>query len=136
MKRIILSIIIVLSTINAGSNETAYQKYNSGNKSGAIKDWTKTCERGNLVGCFYLGLVHSTGDGVKQNKKKAKIFYKKSCDGGTIIGCNNLAYMYYIGDGVKKDLKKAKILFKKACDGKSIGACKKYTMLNAISKKK
>ena len=42
-----------------------------------------------MSGCSNLGFMYGTGDGVRQNKIKAKELFSKACDGGDMSGCEN-----------------------------------------------
>lgn len=89
MKKVLLSIILLLGIANADLIDSGLKKYNSGNKIAASKDWKKACDRGNMVGCSNLALMYYNGDGVRQDKRKAKELYGKACDGGVMGGCKN-----------------------------------------------
>ncbi len=59
-------------------------------------------------GCSFLGdLLYRSGDGVKQDLKKAAQFYSKACELKESLGCKGLGELYYYGEGVKKDFKKS-----------------------------
>ncbi|NOQ31604.1 MAG: sel1 repeat family protein [Helicobacteraceae bacterium] len=89
----------------------------------AKKMYKKACDGGLAIGCYNLGNMYSTGDGVKQNKSTAMKLYKQACDGGYARGCFNLAHMYSNGDGVKQNNQTAAKLYKQACDGGYIKGC-------------
>ncbi|MFA5455575.1 MAG: hypothetical protein WC272_09665 [Sulfurimonas sp.] len=46
-------------------------------------------ELGNMNGCYNLVVLYANGDGVRQDKLKAKELFGKSCDGGNNDGCKN-----------------------------------------------
>ncbi len=83
----------------------------------------KSCDGGDMGGCFGLGISYQNGFGVKQDYQKAKELYGKACDGGSMGACFNLGVSYNNGQGVRQDYQKAKGLFKKACDGGDSFGC-------------
>ncbi len=44
-------------------------------------------ELGNMNGCYNLGVLYANGDGVREDKVKAKELFGKACDGGDDYGC-------------------------------------------------
>ena len=53
----------------------------------ARKFYEKACNGGDASGCFNLGELYRTGEGVPQDFSKAKELYKKACDEGLEVGC-------------------------------------------------
>lgn len=82
MKKILLSILLLTSYINAGLPENAY-------KEEAKQAYTKACDGGVMEECNNLGFMYDMGDGVKQDKQKAKELFSKACDAGLNNGCEN-----------------------------------------------
>lgn len=74
--------------------------------------------------------MYYSGEGIKQDYKKAKEWYEKATKQGHIKAQYNLGVMYYSGEGVKQNYKKAKELFGIACDGGFQSGCKNYKILN------
>ncbi|MBH0184682.1 MAG: sel1 repeat family protein [Nitrospira sp.] len=79
--------------------------------STAIQQWKAECDKGSADGCFNLGLMYATGQGVKQDFFQAVDLYRKACDGGSAAGCLNLGGMYQNGQGVKQDFFQAVDLY-------------------------
>jgi len=42
-----------------------------------------------MSGCLNLGVLYYNGQGIRQNKSKAKELFGKACDGGHQNGCKN-----------------------------------------------
>jgi len=51
------------------------------------------CDTGNSSGCYNLGLMYYTGNVVKQNYAKSKVFFSKACARGNTLGCNHYAIL-------------------------------------------
>lgn len=47
----------------------------------------QACDGGDMGGCLNLGVAYANGEGVKQDKSKAKALFGKACDGGSQKGC-------------------------------------------------
>ena len=89
------------------------------------------CDKGNSRVCFYLGVMYSNGEGVRQDYAKAAKLYKKACDMKDSDACNNLGFLYGNGLGVKQNLSTAKGYYGKSCDlGFQMG-CDNYKLLNS-----
>lgn len=61
-----------------------------------------------------LGLIYATGQGVKQDLKKAKYYFELAAKQGYDEAQYMLGYMYREGNGVKQDYKKAKDYYEQA----------------------
>lgn len=61
-----------------------------------------------------LGLIYATGQGVKQDLKKALYYFELSAKQGYDEAQYMLGYMYGDGKGVKQDYKKAKDYYEQA----------------------
>ena len=53
-----------------------------------VKSLEKDCNGGNAVACVDLGLMYYNGEGVKQDKSKAKKLFGDACDMGYQGGCD------------------------------------------------
>ena len=76
MKKLILSLLVCASLF--GSD---------------FEDMKKSCDGGNAIGCYNLGVMYAKGQGIKQNNFKAIKLFKKACDGGIAAGCKNYALL-------------------------------------------
>lgn len=81
-----------------------------------VEQVKKLAVEGNPEAQSKLGVLYSTGLGVKMDKKEAASWYQKSADQGFPTGQWNLAWMYVKGEGVEENYTKAFELFKKAAD--------------------
>ena len=57
----------------------------------AIEYFRKSCALDDSLGCVYLAVMYTNGEGVRQNKSKALKLFGKACDLKSEIGCNNYA---------------------------------------------
>lgn len=115
-KRIVLTLCVGMSVAFALDDE--------------VKSLEKDCNSGNASACVSLGVVYGSGEGVKQDYKKAADLFQKACNGGNAVGCYGLGWMYLNGEGVKQNKSKAKKLFGDACDMGYQGGCDAYRELN------
>jgi TPR repeat protein len=75
----------------------------------------KQAEQGDANAEVQLGVMYSTGIGMKMDKKEAVKWYRKAADQGHPVGQWNLAFMYVRGEGgLEKDYRKAWELFRKS----------------------
>jgi len=65
-----------------------------------------------------LGLIYSTGLGVKKNLKKGFKFYEIAAKAGNKIGLYNAARSYSLGEGTNIDINKSIELYKKSAEQK------------------
>ena len=47
------------------------------------------CDGGDTRSCYNLGFSYASGEGIKQDYKKASELYAKACDMGLKQGCDN-----------------------------------------------
>jgi len=81
----------------------------SGNDYRAGLDWaTRSAERGNPGGCFWLGFIYSKGLGdIKQNDGKAFIWMLKAAQKGDKDAMTMVSEFYEYGTGVERNKEKA-----------------------------
>jgi len=73
----------------------------------------KQAEQGDPDSQSKLGVMYSSGVGMKMDKKEAVKWYTKSAAQGDPVGMWNLAFMYIKGEGgLEKDYTKARNLFR------------------------
>ncbi len=89
MKKILLSILLFIGTLSADLVDDGFYAYNNDEKEKAIILWRAACNVGKFIGCYNLALMYDKGDGVSQNKKKAKELYGKACKEGNKMSCKN-----------------------------------------------
>ena len=74
--------------------------------------------------------MYVNGQGVKQDYKKAILWYEKAANQGDVAAQSNLGNMYANGEGVRQDKKRGKEWFGKACDNGFQMVCDNYKILN------
>ena len=89
MKRILV-LLVVLFSIGFSEDliESGNEAYDKGDYQKAAQLYQKACDSGEAGGCFGLGLLYQSGQGVRQDFSTAKQYYGKACDLGFQIGCN------------------------------------------------
>ncbi len=133
MIKIIIGIGLLLSVnLFAGLLEDGLAQYNSGNKKEAMVLYTKACDGGDMHACISLGLLYGSGDGVKQDTRKAKELFVEACKVRYSEGCFYLGVLYKQGsDGVKQNKKRALMAFNRACTIGNQRGCEQFDLLNS-----
>ena len=90
MKRILV-LLVVLFSIGFSKDliELGSEAYDKGDYQKAAELLQKACDGGDVGGCFGLGVLYETGQGVRQNFSTAKQYYGKACDLGLQLGCDS-----------------------------------------------
>jgi len=119
MTKIIISVILLLNiNLLANSVDDKLIKYD------------EACKNGKMQGCINLGVLYFSGDGVKQNHKKAKKLFVKACKKRYLKACHYLGIIYMRGaDGVEKNTKRAKSFYTYACQRGYAPSCKQYNLI-------
>ena len=60
----------------------------------AVENFSRSCDAGNALGCFELGLLNEQGIGTAQNKYAAQSLYARACTLGYPKGCANMGVGY------------------------------------------
>jgi len=122
MKKKINSIVLKFMTLIAliGFNSSSIADKKNTTSKADIEQLKAGAKENNKGMQLALGLAYLSGNGVKQDYKKAKELFQKSSDQGVSESTNMLAIMYLNGLGVVKDEKKAIELFNKAKAMKNI----------------
>ena len=115
----------------------------SENKNGATdvdhakakKFYAQACKLKDALGCFNLGNIYRTGEGMAADPKQAVVFFQKSCDVGGAKGCTELGIMYYEGKAVPRDVPKAIALLERSCKLGSEVGCKNVELLKKAAAK-
>lgn len=87
-----------------------------------FNEYMKYAERGNSAALFNVGVMHSRGIGVTQDKLKAAEYYQKAADKGNAKAQLNLSLMYQKGNGVIINKEKAFELCKLAAEQGNVKA--------------
>ncbi|MCX6077119.1 MAG: tetratricopeptide repeat protein [Campylobacterales bacterium] len=124
---LLLSVNLFADLVDDGSAE-----YDKGNKKEAIGLYTQACDGGNMHACIKLGLQYASGDGVKQDTRKAKKLFVEACKARYSKGCFGLGVLYKQGsDGVKQDIRKAQMAFSRACYIGDQRGCEQFNLLDS-----
>jgi TPR repeat protein len=90
MKKLFWILILGMCASNsfADTFDDAMVSYDAGDYVKSAKLFKKSCDGGDMYGCTVLGNSYRDGEGVKQDKSKAKKWYGVACDGGEQLGCD------------------------------------------------
>jgi hypothetical protein len=109
-----------------------YTLYNKHRYKEAAPLFEQACEGGSPEGCWFLGIMYGTGQGVQENSSKSRMLLSRACDAGSAIGCYDAALGYTSGKGIGKDYQRAALLYSKACDAGIGPACSKLSDIYAF----
>lgn len=90
MKKILLSMVLLVGLANADSYDTGLEKWKNGDAAGAVDDWKIACNEGNVRACVNVATAYTKGLGVKQDEGRSKEFFSKACDAGDTDSCQKL----------------------------------------------
>ena len=99
----------------------------SGNNEQAAKMFKTACEKGEMKGCFKLGVLEEENN----NKEHAQKFYKQACENDYLDGCYNLGVIYY----EMPDIEMAQKLFLRVCDSNDVLGCFMMGNINKLKGK-
>jgi TPR repeat protein len=54
-----------------------------------FEEYKKACNGGKALGCYNIGISYAKGQGVKQDKRIAKKYFRIACDLQDQMGCDN-----------------------------------------------
>jgi len=142
MTKIIISILLLLSLnlsadlIDNGpdNGSTEYKnglvEYQKGNIPLASELYSKACEHGSMQGCTSLGIMYFTGDGIKENPKKAKKLLTKACKNRHSKACYHLGSIYKRGaDGIERNIRKSRMFYAMGCKIGYDKSCDQYNLI-------
>ncbi|MCM0083552.1 sel1 repeat family protein [Geomonas sp. Red32] len=109
LKRMVVAGALCVAAMAAGEPARAFD----GIEIAQVK---QRAEKGDAAAQSKLGVLYSTGVGMRMDKKEAVKWYRKAADQGYPVGEWNLAFMYVRGEGVEADLVKARELFTRAAE--------------------
>lgn len=81
--------------------------------------YQKAAAAGNPIGQALLAQCYLSGDGVRQDERKAFYWYKKAASGGSVEGQLMLSCLYCFGDEIKRNRFVAKLWLKVAQNNKN-----------------
>lgn len=88
---------LLFATFTYANFEEGFIFYNNKNYEKALNLWQSACEKNDARACNVLALMYDNGEYVKENKNRAKEFYKKACDTGDDVGCKFYKKMVNLG---------------------------------------
>jgi hypothetical protein len=88
-----------------------------------------SCDRGDSMNCYFLGIVLHLGNGVAQDDVRALRVFQASCKEGYARACGMLGDMYQVGQGTPPDPAKALENFERSCVGNWGESCAAAGML-------
>ncbi|MDQ7046058.1 MAG: tetratricopeptide repeat protein [Sulfurimonas sp.] len=95
-----------------------------------VHEYKKACKDGSMHGCISLATLYYTGDGVKQNAKKAKKLFEKGCKKKYVKACYNLGTLYKRGEfGIEKDIRRSRMFYSRSCELGYAQACDQYNLI-------
>jgi len=119
MSKIIIGFLLLLS-VNLSANQTESK----------FTEYKKACKDGSANGCISLGVLYFTGDGVKENHKKAKKAFLKPCKKRRAQACYYIGTIYKRGGfKVERNIKKAKFYYAQACKMSHQASCDQYNLI-------
>jgi len=116
-----------LKKMNQKRNEknkkySSLELYEMGEKYQEKKDYKnaniyflKSCNKGEIRSCEYLGWNYEKGLGYKKDIIMAEKYYTKACNRKSGYGCNKIAYYIESKSKSKSNLKAARALYAKSC---------------------
>ncbi|MAV49408.1 MAG: hypothetical protein CME93_00440 [Hyphomonadaceae bacterium] len=88
----------------------------------AAKWYQRAAEQAHVLAQYNLGILHASGQGVRQNYAKAAKWYRKAAKRGHASAQCNLGFMHHNGLGVLQDYAKAADLYRSAAEQQDAGA--------------
>jgi hypothetical protein len=88
-----------------------------------------SCDHGDSMSCYFLGIVLHLGNGVAQDDERALRVFQASCKEGYVRACGMLGNMYLVGQGTARDTAKALENFERSCAGRWGESCAAAAML-------
>lgn len=103
IRNIIVCTFLLVSTDLLGDFDKGLAAYSNGDYATALIEFEKAAAQGHANAQYGLGVLHTYGQGVKQDDFKAVEWYQKASVQGKADAQTNLAMMYAKGRGVKQD---------------------------------
>lgn len=99
---------------DSGMLQAAFRAYGNGDYARALGFFKRAAEQGDPRAAYYIGVMHSNGEGVKRDLAESAKWYQRAADQGNPDGMYALARLYVIGSGVPRDVQKALELYERA----------------------
>ena len=71
--------VVLVVVLFGGAYEDGHKAYKNKEYKKAVKFYTKTTKQGNFMAQLNLDIMYATGEGVKEDYKKAVDLWGKSC---------------------------------------------------------
>ena len=114
----IVAIVLLLTVQSAGAVDfwagSAY--YFRGDFAAALREWRPLAEQGDAQAQFYLGIMHTNGEGVPEDDRQAAYWFQKSARQGHSQSQYRLGILYANGAGVPEDAPQAVYWFRKSAE--------------------
>ena len=89
MKKLIVSLGLALTLSFGATLDEGVEAFEKGDYKTALIIFEDLASKNNDKAQFNLGIMYANGQGVIQDKKRAKEYFRKACDGGDQKGCDN-----------------------------------------------
>ena len=114
----IIAIVLLLAVQSASAVDfwagSAY--YLRGDFAAALREWRPLAEQGDAQAQFYLGIMHTNGEGVPEDDRQAAYWFQKSARQGNPQSQYHLGILYANGAGVPEDDPQAVYWFRKSAE--------------------
>lgn len=114
----IIAIVLLLAVQSASAVDfwagSAY--YLRGDFAAALREWRPLAEQGDARAQFYLGIMHTNGEGVPEDDRQAAYWFQKSARQGNPQSQYHLGILYANGAGVPEDDPQAVYWFRKSAE--------------------
>lgn len=107
MKKALLALLILSSTLLANNYNKGVDAYKNGDYKTAVELWKPYASDGNVKAQYSIATIFYEGKGVEQNYKKALYWYKQAAEQEHAKSFLRIGLMYCKGEGVLKSFKKA-----------------------------
>jgi TPR repeat protein len=84
----VIAFLLLAGLAYAGAFENGLKAYEYGNYKEAAKWFKKAADQGHASAQNNLGVMYVKGQGVRQDKSKAKMLFGQACDNGFQKGCD------------------------------------------------
>ena len=91
--------------------DSGLRAFHNEDYAAALAEFTELANEGNPKAQYWLGLMHESGDGVRQDYLEARKWFERAADQGEVAAQMQLAGMYLLGHGGEPDLMRAHMWF-------------------------
>ena len=114
----IVALVLLLAVQSASAVDfwAASAYYLRGDFIAALREWRPLAEQGDPQAQFYLGIMHTNGEGVPEDNRQAAYWFRKSARQGHSQSQYHLGILYANGAGVPEDDPQAVYWFRKSAE--------------------